>query len=242
MSYPEIGPPPVNLPSLDQINTVYQLAKFDTDACLSQDRQKWIQRTRFLRHQDAAQGGHKHAFQTLRNKNYQPVHAIHKTIQKQAIMIPQHDQHLIYVDDPMSFQKTMPLIVEGHPCHILAQGNHSLTISPIGYPPSWPEEVQIEQQQVATAPEAIADHLNDFWQPYWNVPNPDQVSPEQMQTMLNRIPSNLLDTITLDDTNLWLEGIKRLKPNTVVPGVWTQSVPASSKCSPHLPLRTLKTS
>ena len=214
MTIPEIGPPPISLPSQGMIQTMYQFAKHDTDACLYQDRQTWLKKTQYLRHQDAAQLGHKHAFANLKNKNYVPVQSLHFQCQKQAIIIPADSDALVYTEDALSFQKTQPVKINGFPYQIIHQDNHSIQVKPIGTPPSCEEEVHLAQEQVVTAPSDMVERLNQFWQPYWNIPDSTLVDEEQLRALLQLVPENVLNITGLTDLDAWKEGIRRLKPHS----------------------------
>ena len=209
MSQPELGPPPWFLPSLDHINMIAQLARHETDSKLHQDHKRWLDKTAYMRQLDQQQGN-KQAFSMLK-QFFPPVTELHHHTQQTGVAVQQADQAEVFVENASAFDPDIPVSIANHHYHILSQTSHSITITPSL---ATDDDVAVTQEKVYYTAPQMAEALNKFWNPYWNVPSPDQVDEQALQEAIARLPDLGLQDLNIDDPLLWQEGIRRLKSSS----------------------------
>ena len=206
---PEIGPLPMLLPDLDQVNTIYQMAKHCTEDKLYHDHKLWLAKTTYRRHMDHQQGD-KTAFAVLR-QYHAPVTELHETIEQSAILVSHEDHSELYVENGSVFAPDLPVKIQSQICQPTSCHQTSLRLPLLRQPDG---EVQVTQHKCAYTPVAIADQLNKFWKPFWQVPDPQQVDEELFHRILDLIPADLFQNINTKDPALWYQAVKQLKPHS----------------------------
>ena len=207
---PEIGPPPVDLPTLDLITTIYQMAKFETDAKIHFDHKTWQNKTAYRRHLDS-KAGNRTAFSILRQYT-SPVTSLQNTIQQQAIVVHHENHSELYLEDTTQFDKNQPLYVGEerttiqtiHQCHIA---------TPLLQQPET-HSATVIQHRCHFEPSDISQQLNQFWDRYWNVENPEDIDQPSLQQALSALPENAIQGIDTYQLDLWLDCIRRLNPRS----------------------------
>ena len=207
---PEIGPLPIHIPSVDMLQTMYQMAKHETDMKLAADHRVWLLKTAYRRYLDK-HNGNKRAFALLRHTN-PPVTELATTITQDGILVKHVDHAVIYVPDGMAFKTDMRISVADSTCHLLAQEPTHLTVDTSVAVPEG--DVTVQQTQVAYTPATVAAELNQFWLPYWTVPNPNDVDPTALQEALQHLPADVLTDIQPYDLELWLDCVRQLKTHS----------------------------
>ena len=207
---PEIGPIPCDLPDLDLITTIYQMAKHCTEDKLYQDRKLWLAKTAYRRYMDHQQGD-KTAFAVLR-QYHAPVTEIHEQVTQQGILV-RHDAHAeVFIENGDSFDATLPIQVNQQVCHPKEFTKYAITLPS---PPTLPDgDVTVSQTQCAYTPDAIADKLNAFWKPYWQVHTPQDTDEALLQHVLDLVPQDLFANIDTRNPQLWKDAVRQLKPHS----------------------------
>ena len=202
---PELGPPAMDFPTLDYVSTAYQLAKHETNAKLHADHQIWKAKTAYRRHLDGQQG-HRAAFSML--KQFQPpVTELQQQVQQTGMVVKYEEHSEIYFDDGTAFQVGLPVAVGSAVCTVHSQDEFSITVKPpITHSPSEP----VTQTQSQYTPADIAAKLNEFWDPFWNVADPESFDQTQLQQLLNQVPPQLLANTPMPTLQDWLDTVRRL--------------------------------
>ena len=210
MSQPEIGPVPCQLPTLDLLTDISQLAKFTTDGKLYQDHQCWINKTKYRRYMDK-QYGHTQAYAMLRQYK-PPVTEVVETARQSAILV-NHGAHAeLYVEDATCFDEVHVLEVNGKPVQVTNRLQHSFQLSP---PPDIADgEVQVTQTHCHFQPQIVASKLNDYWRPFWQVDNPEAVDHAVLDNALQHVPEGILEQVDPFQIDDWTACIRRLKPHS----------------------------
>ena len=207
---PEIGPPPVDLPTVDLVHTIYQMAKFETDSKIHFDHTTWQNKTAYRRHLDS-KAGNRTAFSILRQYT-PPLTTLQQTTQQQAILIQQPDSTELYLDDPTQFDQTQPLYVGEERTQIKAI--HQCHLQTPTLQQADTQNITITQHRCHYQPDDVAKQLNDFWRQYWQVENPDDIDPAALQQAITAWPANALQGIDTYQLDLWLDCVRRLNPRS----------------------------
>ena len=207
LSHPEIGPLPWNLPSIDLVHTIIQIARHETKIALQKDHAIWLKKLSYKRHVDETSGGYHHAFQRLKDVSRDEVEVIVHNETAQAMPVPQEDCLILYADNCQRFNAAYKLEINNIPATILAVDNYYLQVKPHANQ-DWPDEVTITQRQEICQPDKIFQALNDFWSPFWT--QEPIAYPEELQTLLSHMPHCDI-TPCPPDLELWIQAIHSLK-------------------------------
>ena len=205
---PELGPPPLQLPTIEYITTLAQLAKFAVDKKCYEDHQLWLKKSAYLRHMDASTG-HRHAFAILKRFKHKPIHELTTVVQQTGIVTSNTNSTEIYVDDAAAFRLDTPISIDSQNFHASSHTDYSLQFD-CGMPTNDGETVDLSQTQHLISPDDIARQLTQFWQPFWNKPDAEIVDHTKLAEFLNLIPEKVLELPDLHDLELWKTAIRRL--------------------------------
>lgn len=213
--HPEIPWLPLDLPTYDVVNLLYQLAKYETDQALWFDRKVWLEKVKYRQQLDRTLGGHTIAFAELQKTTSGTALELHQTVQQDAILAEQEPGvWQAYLEDPSAFNLTEPIYIGDDKCTCQGIEAFHLTLRPEGDIAINDEAVTIRQNQVVQHPRAIADTLQQFWNKYWLL-GEDRLSPSNnpnLQPLLDQLPP-LVDLNNPDFVNpaLWHSAVQRLK-------------------------------
>ena len=207
---PEIGPIPIQVPPLHMLNTIYQMARHEVDMKLAEDHKIWIAKTAYRRHLDK-QNSHKCAFALLR-QSHPPVTELTRTVQQDGILVKHDDHTEVYLPNGMELKPELPVAVADQVAFIQSQSATSVTFD--AHIAASDGDVQVTQQQTVFDPAAVAAALNTVWMPYWNVPNPQDVDPDDLAAAIQHLPPDILSDVQPYELNHWLECVRTLKTHS----------------------------
>ena len=119
---PEIGPVPLNIPSLEFVHTLEQMLKFDADAAAAQDRQFISSMTSFHAHLDAKWSGNAKAYLHMKDNFVAPFDGITQTEHRDAVAVANDDLTFqIWCENPQPFSACHTVQVSDVPCAIVAK-------------------------------------------------------------------------------------------------------------------------
>ena len=204
MNHSEIGPPSYQLPSLDTVHTIAQVAKHTVDGKLFSDHRTWLNKAAYFRQMDKTEGN-KQAYAMLKQYNQPATETV---------------EHFstIYFPDGHSFNPREPVQVNGTNFKTDRQTQYDIKIQP-AIPAAANEAVTVSQHNTHFTPETMARELNPFWQIYRNVADLDAIDEPALQQALARLPDFPLQDLNLDDSQMWIKGIQKLKGSSAR-GVW----------------------
>ena len=217
ISQPEIGPPPCDVPSLELLLIIYQLAKHEVDAQVAFEHQAWIKKIDYQRMLDFKLGGASHAHSKLKVDTPPPLTAISNPVKETALWAPGDvGQILLFCDNTTEFRKHFVTYVNDVPCALVDIANDHLVVTPNQ---SWtddiPEDVVISQRQVLANPQDIFDQLCAFWDPYWNKDPEDIQLTGEFQAFLDQMSVNFPPpAINLQDESEWELAIRQLRSSS----------------------------
>eukprot|EP00438_Fugacium_kawagutii_P019463 Skav230466 [mRNA] locus=scaffold186:317909:336027:+ [translate_table: standard] len=201
------------LPPLALIDDMYQLVRSHTDAALQWDKQTWLRKLEFDRKLDRRNQGSSKAFARLKNAQDQPLQVMQNHAEDLAIVhLREDDSLLLYLGNPTQFALDQPLLVDGQPGVILHRDCHSITVMPQVSDHEWPLEATVTQNIHTTDTADIMSQLEQFWQRYWQVEQPDTDDQTTLNQVLQLLPAAVIpDDLPFYDDSQWLQAVRDLK-------------------------------
>eukprot|EP00438_Fugacium_kawagutii_P019091 Skav234719 [mRNA] locus=scaffold634:296928:300053:- [translate_table: standard] len=201
----------MTLPSHDQVEAMFQLAKVHTDAALRWDKASWLRKLEYDRKLDQRKRGNSKAFARLRKTSPGDLQQIMLPKEDLAILhVQEEGTLLLYLGAPRQFTPHQMIQVDGTLATILSVDDFSLIVRPLTPREAWPTEATVSQHIHTTDTGVMMTELETFWQPFWQTSTPDTDDPTTLQHVLDQLPVVLPDDLDFWDDRLWLHAVTDL--------------------------------
>lgn len=192
MSIPELGPPPVGLPTHDYALTMLQMVTHECRQSLAGDARFRKQRIQYERRLDKVHLGSRQAYAAMRREPVEPLTEMHHEASDTAVVVDEEASVRAYVSKPQDFAIDVPVQIGLATARIVDRDAHRLLLQTEHTPADLLGEQPVQQSAVLfDAPHLFARHT-DYWRQFWAVPDPDRaINPD-----------------------LWIQAIRSIKPNT----------------------------
>lgn len=218
ISWPELGPPPTQLPTIDYLNDLDQILTYSVNHRLALEASQWKDKQEFARQTDRRFHGSSKAFRIIKDTPTTYVDELVVPIDEVGVWAsdPQDLQVEIFVDRSMEFSFEDPVVVNDISCRLIQKQTDSIIVRPPTAFDFDAIEVRVCQDQKVVDKSRIFRRLSDFWQPFWQ--KESVVLPSHrnsFETFLQYIPDNLPSfTVDTSDIRLWIDAIRRLKSSS----------------------------
>eukprot|EP00438_Fugacium_kawagutii_P030139 Skav208655 [mRNA] locus=scaffold3489:130348:135513:+ [translate_table: standard] len=226
MDQPELGPPPLGLPTLDYADTMLQMVTHACNQSLADDAKFRRSRIRYDLHLDKMRAGNKQAYAAMRRDYVEPLTEMVHQVHQSAILVEEHRCWRAYVADPSEFAMDAPVHFGGHTGRLVDRDEHSVvleTAQPIFLQDS---EVDLDQQMVLYDAPHLFDRLTRYWRQFWVVDDPARAVPPEFENFLNNVQQLPEFQVEIRNPDLWMAAIGSLKPNTArgIDGISSQEL------------------
>ena len=215
---PEIGPPPLGLPSVDFLHDVDQIMTLETNHRVHSEANIAKAKSTYSRQLDRKFHGSAQAFAVLRDSPSNYVDSLTVDIDEQGVVAsdPTSDTWEIFVDRSREFNLVDCVQVNSLPCRILETNVDSIVVKRNPHLQLISEDVTLCQTQTIVDKRRIFELLTQFWQPFWqstsSVTSEDSHS---FESFLQMLPSDLPTiSVTMDDLTLWKSAIHDSKAHS----------------------------
>ena len=166
---PEVGPPPVSLPTVDFLHDIDQLMTYEVDQRVHAEASLAKNKQAYARQLDRRFHGSSSAFSALRDAPSNYIETLSVDIEENGILAsdPSDDTLEIFVDRSKEFSKIDFVHVNSLPCRISHIQEHSLVVTRHPELSLDTEEVSLRQTQIVVDKPRIFDLLTSFWLPFW---------------------------------------------------------------------------
>eukprot|EP00438_Fugacium_kawagutii_P015643 Skav215149 [mRNA] locus=scaffold2462:99819:104580:- [translate_table: standard] len=188
LSWPEIAFIPVDYPTLDLANTLYQLTRYETERAAYADKQMWQRKLAYRAAMDHSVHGDQGAFKRLRDQT-QPRLELHNHLTQEGIVVVDGTFAQVFLDNPQEFSKDCPCWIKDSPCPIIQTYQHHLLVRP-EVELQTGEEITVTQDRVTFKEEEIMWELQAFWEQFWNKDTPPEAR-SVMTELLHHLPEQV---------------------------------------------------
>ena len=215
---PEIGPPPLGLPSIDFLHDVDQIMTLETNQRVHSEANTAKAKSTFARQLDRKFHGSAQAFAVLRDSPSNYVDSLTVDIDEQGVVAsdPTSDTWEIFVDRSREFNLVDCVQVNSLPCRIVEINADSIVVKRNPHLQLISEDVSLCQTQTVVEKGRIFELLTQFWQPFWQ--STSSVTSEDghsFESFLQMLPSDLpAISVTVDDLSSWKSAIHDSKAHS----------------------------
>ena len=209
---PELGPPPLGLPSLDYVCLLGQFVKHDATSSAAVDAKLLSDMKQFHQYQDSRWCGHAKSFMHLKDNFVAPFEAVVVRHQRDVHVTSNEDGTFqIWCEDPSPFQSHQLLQVEEHSCSLISKDAWSIQVKPIE-PVDLTCCCSLSQQVELQEPGEIFARLQAHWAPFWERDDTQMSGQDNFDRLLDLIPDDWEPPqVDMQDISLWTQAIKDLK-------------------------------
>ena len=209
---PELGPPPMGLPSVDFLSLLGQFVKHDATASAAIDAKLIADMKTFHTYQDAKWCGHAQSYMHLKDNFVAPFDALGSTETRDVHVTSNDDaSYQVWCDQPLAFMSNQLVYVDEHPCTLLSKDEWSLTVRPVERC-DLTEAATVSQHLEIQEPTDIFARLQNYWAPFWQRPDEQLQGDADFARFLDMIPDHWIPPqVDMDNLELWTSAIHDLK-------------------------------
>ena len=209
---PELGYPPLPLPSAGWLEDLLCLTKHHLNIAMASDRKVFELKRKMAKSLDQKHMGSKSAFSSIRGTPRAPVTQLVDHIEGECVANWDVQSHKLLLHDSMvdRFHLATPIEVNDSTGIIVARTPGCLTLQVVPWPAELPDSVKLKQKHHILAPDEVADKLSEYWVPLWTLPNDAVDTESELDRLLPHLPLHEPIEVDMDLPHLKL-AIARLK-------------------------------